>query len=73
MMVLGIGLFGTFTGFVANAFLAPPKQQEPSAVAGSAGESGMRGRIEEIRSLLDAQDRTTAELRTQLASLEGSP
>ncbi len=73
MLVVGIGRFGTFTGFVANAFLAPPKKEEPSAAAGSAGGGGMRGRIEEIRSLLDAQDRTTAELRARLASLEGSP
>jgi voltage-gated potassium channel len=72
MMVVGIGLFGTFTGYVANAFLAPSNNEEPSPAAGLAGDGGTRGRIEEIRSLLDAHDRTTAELRAQLAYLEGS-
>jgi voltage-gated potassium channel len=71
IIVVGIGLFGTFAGFVANAFLAPPKKEVPATTAESTGEEEMHSRIEEIRSLLDTQDRTTAELRAQLAALEG--
>ncbi len=65
IMIIGIGLFGTFTGFVANAFLAPgkPKQPQPGTV---------EARIADIRTLLEQQEKTSAELREQLAALEGS-
>jgi voltage-gated potassium channel len=66
MMIVGIGLFGTFTGFVANAFLAPPQpKQEPAS-------GGVDARIAEITALLEQQERTSAQLRERLAGLEGS-
>jgi voltage-gated potassium channel len=66
MMIIGIGLFGTFTGFVANAFLSPGKKQaEEVPVPGSTA-----ARLEEIRALLDQQERTGAELRAKLAELD---
>jgi hypothetical protein len=77
-MVVGIGLFGTFTGFVANAFLSPKTSEEPSVrevgpEPTSAGPSpDVRARIEEIRVLLETRERTSAELLVNLALLEGS-
>ena len=66
IMIVGIGLFGTFTGFVANAFLAPGKAKTDPTT------TGREGRIAEIRALLEKQEQTSAELRTQLEALEGS-
>ena len=34
VLILGVGLFGTFTGFLANAFLARPKENPPGAERG---------------------------------------
>jgi hypothetical protein len=65
IMIVGIGLFGTFTGFVANAFLAPGKPKQPPAGTREA-------RLAEIRALIEKQEQTNAELKAQLAALEGS-
>jgi voltage-gated potassium channel Kch len=60
MLTVGVALFATFSGFLANLFLSPrkPAQKETSAD------------VAEIQALLDRQERTTAELRTKLAQLE---
>ncbi len=42
VITAGVGLFGTFTGFVANFFVEPEQQEE---------ESEMRQLIEEVRQL----------------------
>jgi voltage-gated potassium channel len=60
MLTVGVALFATFSGFLANLFLSPrkPKQAEtpPNVV--------------EIRSLLDQQEETTRQLRAKLEQLE---
>lgn len=71
MMIVGIGLFGTFTGFVANTFLAPSKSAKEPAPQPVAA-SDVHARIEEIRGLLEEQERTSAHLREQLELLAGS-
>jgi voltage-gated potassium channel len=40
IIIVGVGLFGTITGFLANAFLAPkkPATPDPEAAVGSASE-----------------------------------
>ena len=63
MLTVGVALFATFSGFLANLFLSPRKPkpvEEPSAD------------VAEIRALLDQQDRTTAQLRAKLEQLEAA-
>jgi Ion transport protein len=64
LLTIGVGLFGTFTAFIANLFLGPREKKA------EADES-----VEGIRSLLAEHEQTTAQLRAQLAELEsaGSP
>jgi voltage-gated potassium channel Kch len=63
MLTVGVALFATFSGFLANAFLSPQKPK--------VDESGSPDVIE-LRALLDQQDETTAQLRAKLASLEAA-
>ncbi len=61
MLTVGVALFATFSGFLANLFLSPRKPkpaEEPSAD------------VAEIRALLDQQEKTTAQLRAKLEQLE---
>ena len=58
LLTIGVGLFGTFTAFIANLFLGP-RDEKP--VPGSA---------EELRTLLDEHERTSAKLRDRLLELE---
>jgi voltage-gated potassium channel len=49
LMVAGVGLFGTFSGFVASWFLAPGEQRQQSEV------SELRAEIAALRSLLEGR------------------
>jgi voltage-gated potassium channel Kch len=60
MLTVGVGLFATFSGFLANAFLSPRKRK-PAETAPD---------IEEIQGLLDQQEQTTALLRAKLEQLQ---
>ena len=39
IIIVGVGLFGTLTGFLANAFLAPQKPKAPDDEATEASEA----------------------------------
>lgn len=60
MLTVGVALFATFSGFLASTFLSP---QKPKVVETATG-------LAEIRTLLDQQERTTAQLRAKLEQLE---
>ena len=60
LLTIGVGLFGTFTAFVANLFLGPREQKAEADTS-----------VEGMRSLLAQHEQTTAHLRTKLAELEG--
>ena len=62
MLTVGVALFATFSGFLANAFLSPKKKAEQPARTDDA--------IGELRTLLEQQEETTARIRTQLEQLE---
>ena len=75
MMTIGVGLFGVFTGFLADWFRRPRK------AVPMAGLTGMRQRdvsttIEDLRRLLEAQEQayqnSAAEIRARLATLEAA-
>jgi len=56
IIVVGVGIFGTLTGYLANLFLAPrrrPKGSEPSDLA---------ARLQELRDLAEKQQQAIAEI-----------
>jgi len=59
LLTIGVGLFGTFTAFIANLFLGPREN----------GKS--EGGAEDLRALLAEHEHTAARLRAKLADLEG--
>lgn len=65
MLTVGVALFATFSGFLANAFLSR-KVEAPAALAdGSAQEA-----LEEVLRLQAEQQRATETLRVRLLELE---
>ncbi len=65
VLILGVGLFGTFTGFLANSFLSARKDEPSAAAPGSP-----RALIEDVRRELEAQETRSATLRARLEELE---
>lgn len=65
-MILGVGLFGVLTGFLANAFLSPREKPAPAGVEAAPAEA----QISEFRRLLEEQERVNAALREKLAGIE---
>jgi voltage-gated potassium channel len=71
VLIVGVGLFGTFTGFLANAFLARPRPRIQAAAA--EGEpSSPRSIVDELRRELEAQEERSAALRSRLDELEAT-
>jgi voltage-gated potassium channel len=68
VLILGVGLFGTFTGFLANSFLSDPEpKRDPSEPPGSP-----RSIVEDVRRELEAQEERSAALRARLDELEAA-
>jgi len=66
MLTVGVALFATFSGFLANTFLSAKRGgTSETTPAGEVGDA-----LEEVERLLDEQERTTATLRTRTAELE---
>jgi hypothetical protein len=66
VLAVGVGLFATFTGFRADAFLSPPKENTPEVAERAAAL------IDEIRRELTEQEQRSATLRSRLDELEAS-
>lgn len=49
LMIAGVGLFGTFSGFVASWFLAPSRQQQESEI------EALRKELSELKELLKSE------------------
>jgi len=60
MLTVGVGLFATFSGFLANAFLSPRASRRGKSTP----------EVSELRALLDQQEETTRLLRAKLEQLE---
>jgi voltage-gated potassium channel len=67
VLAIGVGLFGTFTGFLANAFLSPRKEKTPEVAP-----QGAAALIDEIRRELAEHERRSVRLRSRLDELEAS-
>ncbi len=52
IIVIGVGIFGTFTGFLANFFLTPSKK---GATSGASPDVDVRSKVVELRALIDQQ------------------
>jgi len=50
IIVVGVGIFGTFTGYLANLFLAPSKKTDAAEVA--SGSDDARAKLAQLRQLL---------------------
>jgi len=65
MLTVGVALFATFSGFLANAFLSRKQDTPAAAEPGSA-----RAALQEVERLLAEQQKATETLRARLAELE---
>jgi voltage-gated potassium channel len=67
VLLTGVALFATITGYIANSFLSP--KSEAADAAPTTGDPVAAG-LADIGRLVDDQERTIASLRTRLAELE---
>ena len=67
VLVVGVGLFGTFTGFLANSFLARPRPRVEKAAAGT---DQTRSLVADLRRELEQQEERSAALRARLEEFE---
>lgn len=65
MLTVGVALFATFSGFLANTFLSM-KRQAPTAPSATDAQAALR----DVERLLAEQQAATEILRTRLAELE---
>ncbi len=65
-MMLGVGLFGVLTGFLATAFIPEMKEKRAGEPVGGDGED----QISEIRRLIGEQERLTKSLKSKIAQIE---
>lgn len=66
MLTIGVALFATFSGFLANFFLSA-KSDEPAPPTRSDGS--VEAALHEVTRLLEEQQRATATLSARLADL----
>ncbi|MCO6451901.1 MAG: potassium channel family protein [Caldilineales bacterium] len=81
VMTAGVGLFGTLSGFLANKLLAPDEagesdtsEADTAATASATTETAAladdaKARLNEIKRILDEQERATTELRAKLEEM----
>lgn len=71
VMTAGVGLFGTLSGFLANMFLAPPKEKESQEEDAPTGnDEDPKAKIAELKRLLETQEAAMANLRTKLDEVD---
>jgi voltage-gated potassium channel Kch len=68
VMIAGVGLFGTLSGFLANTFLAPPKKKQEPAPEAAANDP--KARLAEVRRMLEDQEKATADLKAKLDEID---
>jgi voltage-gated potassium channel len=66
MLTVGVALFATFSGFLANTFLSRRSEKPAEAL----GDGDVHSALREVERLLAEQQRATEALRTRLAELE---
>ena len=72
IIVLGVGIFGTLTGFLANAFITPRKTEEEAAAETAAEQAevdrelDIATKVDDLHRMLADQQQTIARLETLL-------
>jgi hypothetical protein len=64
--VVGVGIFGAFTGYLANLFLLPAKNKE--AAEGPQSPDDPRAELEQLKLLTVQQQAAVAEIERKLGS-----
>jgi len=76
IIVIGVGIFGTFTGYLANLFLGSKPADEEVATTASAPDSATTepapATLDELRSALAKSEETLAEMRALLDRYSGT-
>lgn len=70
VMIAGVGLFGTLSGFLANQFLTPPTPRKVDAPAAERASTDPKARIAEVKQMLEAQEQVVVSLRAKLDEIE---
>jgi len=60
IIVIGVGIFGTFTGYLANLFLSPSKK--PAVTAAPTSSDDARLRVDQLRELMAQQQAAIDEI-----------
>jgi voltage-gated potassium channel len=63
IIVVGVGIFGTLTGYLANLFLSPPAKKEEDE---SGASSSVQQRLTVLKDLVAQQQATIEELETMI-------
>ena len=66
IIVIGVGIFGTFTGYLANLFLAPSKKPTASSTIG--GDVDVRSKVSQLKELMAQQQAAIDEIDLLLQS-----
>ena len=66
IIVVGVGIFGTLSGYLANLFLAPRK--EPPAAPVVSTDEDTRRQLQELKDLLDQQRIAVEKLERAIGS-----
>ena len=70
VMIAGVGLFGTLSGFLANTFLSPRKKKKEEPAAAPADANDPKARLAEIKRMLEVQEKATADLKAKLDEID---
>jgi voltage-gated potassium channel len=70
IMTVGVGLFGTITAFLANIFIGPGGDEQPTPEAPSTDLAILSSQLEEIQSMLQAYEKTNIDLQAKIEGLE---
>lgn len=66
LLTVGVGLFGVFTGFLANTFLAPKKRKKKDGEP----EEDVIDVVKEIRQLVNLQEKEIKTLKDKITKIE---
>ena len=62
IIIIGVGIFGTFTGYLANVFLSPSKK----APEASTSDSDVQSKVSQLKELMAQQQATIDEIDLRL-------
>ena len=66
IMSVGVALFGTLTGFLANAFLVPPRRKPLE----TSTANDPKAKLAELRQMLEEQKQAQTSLEAKISEIE---